>query len=694
MGRNAQLMIGSHIFFESEEHEVMGLAGQALRLRNEAGAILLISLAEVMSKPDFEVLDARREEGDWPDGTLLALVDEKTKADIDARTKQLLEVRDGSQVPIEDEDDQDPSEPDDTTRTERVTAKGRDWDVSVRTVWRHLAKLGGGGPERLVDGRKFRVGKPEYPLFASMLRGEIDGLDDNASVSASTLFDRVGAQLLEMGLEEEIPSRATAYRIFERIADKSEIRGRAKYRSGALNRPKNANQPLITDHPGQNVLIDSTTTNVMVVDPGSGVPTRAVLLAAMDHYSRSVLGIRVAPTGKGVDVAMLLIEMMQPKPAGPLMGEKSRWRVQGVSEQWIMRLFPHCEESGVAGIPYVLPEGISLDRGGDYLSRTTQHGAKVMGSNLIYARPRTWIDKSPLERFFRAISSMLFERLPGFTGRDVTERGASPEHEAILYPAELEDIIYAWVAEVYQRIRQKGLHPPRAPWQAMSPNEMYEEGIARVGFINVPIDGGVRLELLPIKYRTIQSHGVRINNLTYDAPSLDPYRKPKPNHLGRKKWAFRVDPRDITKVHFKNPDTGAWHVIPWVHWPDSDIPFPEATMLFVRRRLIDSGKGKAEHLIPIEFAMMLDRHLSGVKVERAEAHAFRVFSVNALRAKKDESRLLADGPGSQHSGALRGVSGDLERLDAVYEDGEEVSDSGDDEPLAPLGSFGDPGDDE
>src|SRR5690554_4509564 len=99
MGRNAQLKIGSHIFFEREEHEVMGLAGQTLRLRNEAGAILLISVAEVMSKPDFEVLDAPREEGDWPDGTLLAMADERTKADIDARMKQLLEVRDGTQVP-------------------------------------------------------------------------------------------------------------------------------------------------------------------------------------------------------------------------------------------------------------------------------------------------------------------------------------------------------------------------------------------------------------------------------------------------------------------------------------------------------------------------------------------------------------------------------------------------------------------
>ena len=51
--------------------------------------------------------------------------------------------------------------------------------------------------------------------------------------------------------------------------------------------------------------------------------------------------------------------------------------------------------------------------------------------------------KAACERAFGVIRSLLFEKLPGYTGVDVADRGADPEGDARLTAEEMEHLIHA-----------------------------------------------------------------------------------------------------------------------------------------------------------------------------------------------------------------------------------------------------------
>ena len=140
----------------------------------------------------------------------------------------------------------------------------------------------------------------------------------------------------------------------------------------------------------------------------------------------------------------------------------------------------------------------------------------------------------------------LLESLPGYTGPNVLARGKDIEADAVYFTHELEAIIGRWIAVDYQRRPHDGLRVPEAPHLRLSPNEAYEEAVARAGFLYVPRDPDLHLRLLPVEARVIGRAGVEIAGLTYDSPALDPYRQqrsPLPALEG--KWPIRVDPREL-----------------------------------------------------------------------------------------------------------------------------------------------------
>ena len=132
--------------------------------------------------------------------------------------------------------------------------------------------------------------------------------------------------------------------------------------------------------------------------------------------------------------------------------------------------------------------------------------------------------KSPIERFFRTLREGLLEALPGYKGPDVFSRGKDAEQDAFFYLGELEAIIREWVAVVYHRQPHDSLTDPRLPGLAMSPVQRYGYGIARAGRIEIPRDPDLRLEFLPLKWRTIKHYGVEIGGLRYNGPVVARYR--------------------------------------------------------------------------------------------------------------------------------------------------------------------------
>ena len=118
----------------------------------------------------------------------------------------------------------------------------------------------------------------------------------------------------------------------------------------------------------------------------------------------------------------------------------------------------------------------------------------------------------------------------------------------------------------------------------MSPAVMFEHGLARAGYIEVPRDPYLGYEFLATRWRTIQHYGVEIDSRRYSGPVLreygdrtSPYGGPRKNQ-----WPFQVDPDDITRIYFRDLD-GHWYALTWEHAPSLEMPLSEDALAFARK---------------------------------------------------------------------------------------------------------------
>jgi hypothetical protein len=201
----------------------------------------------------------------------------------------------------------------------------------------------------------------------------------------------------------------------------------------------------------------------------------------------------------------------------------------------------------------------------------------------------------------------LLESLPGYTGPNVLSRGKDIEADAVYFTHELEAIIGRWIAVDYQNRPHKGLRMPESPHLCLSPNEAYEEAVARAGFLYVPRDPELHLRLLPVQARVIGRGGVEIGGLSYDSPVLDRYRQQRsPLAAFDGKWPIRVDPRDLHRVWFQDPRDERFHELRWRHAREVARPFGASALTYIKRLLVESGmKRPTEEEIATGLARLL-----------------------------------------------------------------------------------------
>jgi hypothetical protein len=114
---------------------------------------------------------------------------------------------------------------------------------------------------------------------------------------------------------------------------------------------------------------------------------------------------------------------------------------------------------------------------------------------------------------------------------------------------------------------------------------MYEHGVERAGFLQVPPRADLVYDFLAVEWRTIQHYGVEIDRLRYNGPALTPYRNRTSPYIGAQagKWPLRVDDDDICHVYFQDPADGSWHALVWEHAESLDGPFSREALAYARR---------------------------------------------------------------------------------------------------------------
>ena len=459
---------------------------------------------------------------------------------------------------------------------------------------------------------------------------------DQSRPSRTMVIDRTNARVVARFGPDVVkqPSRATAFRVLEELEKRHPtFRLSTKRNRDIADRPGEAYGKLRPTRPGEYLLMDTTRLDVFALDPVTLRWVQAELTVGMDWYTRCVTGLRVTPVStKSVDAAAVLLQAYRPPLAGRDWPAYAVWPEHGVPRSVLID--PEAIDGPLTGAsgPAIVPETIVVDHGKIYVSEHLTSVCQRMGISIQPARLRTGRDKGPVERFFRTVREDLLQALPGYKGPDVHSRGLDPEGEAFFYLDELEAIIREWVAVVYHHRPHDGLVDPRLPAMRMSPATMFEHGMARAGYIEAPREPDLAYEFLKTEWRTVQHYGVEYGGRRYDGPALSPYRNMTSPHTGKAKgrWPIQVDPDDVTRVYFRDPDTREWHTLRWEHAPSLDMPLSEDALRFARKL------AAATYTYPddkIAVADLLKRWNVGLGDTRAERRM-------ALRQSRERSTLI------------------------------------------------------
>ena len=141
---------------------------------------------------------------------------------------------------------------------------------------------------------------------------------DNSTGTRSRLIRRVTKAVEATYGPGVVPSaRTTFYRLIDALATGRHTFGSAVTRRQTANRPQGMFTPTHAARPGEQVQVDSTPIDVLVL-LDNGVPVRADLTIAVDVATRTICAAVLRPVGtKAVDAALLLARMLVPEPMRP-----------------------------------------------------------------------------------------------------------------------------------------------------------------------------------------------------------------------------------------------------------------------------------------------------------------------------------------------------------------------------------------
>ncbi|WP_433625737.1 helix-turn-helix domain-containing protein [Nocardia sp. CA-120079] len=605
-GVGVQVGVGTRLLYDGEYGEIVEMAATSavlsVTIRLGPGKqIIRVSLRELLDSDKARIIpDGPGPSADDPDDvaavvlSALADADRDTVLDRAAHVREVLTgFRSGSAelaAPGEPRPQFDPQLP----LTSRYDAKAAELGVTDRTVKQWVSNYRADGEAGLVprraSGRKVARTRTDERWVETALEVMAEHTDQSRP-SRTMVIDRANARVIaRFGPDVvKLPARATAFRVLEELERQHPLfRLSTKRNRDIASRPGEAYGKLRPTRPGEYLLMDTTRLDVFALDPVTLRWVQAELTVAMDWYTRCIVGVRITPVStKSVDAAATLYQSFRPRPAGKDWPKHAVWPEHGIPRSVLVETDAIDGPWRGAAHPAIVPETIVIDHGKIYISEHLTSVCQRMGISIQPARLRTGRDKGPVERFFRTLREDLLQALPGYKGPDVHSRGLDPESEAFFFLDELEAIIQEWIGVVYHHRPHASLVDPRLPGLRMSPVAMFEHGLARAGYIEVPRDPNLAYEFLKVVWRTIQHYGVEFGGRRYKGKGevlSGLVGKPSP-YISKVKegWPIHYDPDDITRAYFRNPENGNWETLVWEHAAAATTPFSEDALKFARQ---------------------------------------------------------------------------------------------------------------
>ncbi|GAA2282455.1 helix-turn-helix domain-containing protein [Kitasatospora cystarginea] len=652
-----RLGVGARLVYDGEAVEVVETvataAGNEVVLKDRLGRMLRVAVKELLFSDRARVV---------PDGPGPSSADDEDLASVVVsalslperkrlreRTEHVREVRTGYRSGSaelardgEPRPEYDPALP----LMARYEAKAAEVGVTARTIERWVHAFQQDGEAGLAPSVRVRsvLERCDPRWVETAVEVMVEHLDQ-AQPMRKAVLDRTRARVIARfgaGVVE-IPGRSKGYEVLEELERQHPtFRLSTKRNRDIAARPKGAYGKLRPTRPGEYLLMDTTRLDVFALDPMTLRWVNCELTVAMDWYTRCITGLRLTPVStKSVDAAAVLYQAYRPPKVLPSWPAQAVWPEHGIPRSVLVDPAaidgPMARRAG----PALVPETIVVDHGKIFVSEHLTSVCTRMGISIQPVRLRTGRDKGPIERFFKTLRQDLLHALPGYKGPDIFSRGVSPEDEAFFFLDELADKIRQWVAADYHRAPHSGLVEPSIPGLRMSPAQMFEHGMARASYIEVPRDPYLALEFLETEWRTIQPYGVEINGRRYNGEGLYHDGRPSPYRTGL--WPFQVNPDDITRVYFRDLDR-EWHALVWEHAPGLDMPMSRDAhrygwKLAAARHSFPNERLVAEALLErwnLGFAMTLAERRMALRMARDQA-AFGI-ELEDLPAVKEAGR--------------------------------------------------------
>lgn len=325
----------------------------------------------------------------------------------------------------------------------------------------------------------------------------------------------------------------------KRIAEISEDKKLSKRYDKSV--AKNMYEPVQSSFSGAGyplsvVQIDHTLLDLIIVDDINRQPVgRPWITIAIDVFSRMVLGFYVSlDTPGATGTGLCLSHAILPKELWlAKMNVEGRWPCYG-----IMR-------------------SVHLDNAKEFHGYMLERACQEYGIEINFRPVKTPKYGGHIERLIGTVLNEV-HALKGTTFSDSAQRKFyKSEKQACFTISELEKWLTTFIVCVYHKRFHKAINT--------TPIARYSEGIAgsvsQLGTgLQKPIvqEVKLRLDFMPFIERTIQKYGVEISCITYYHDILRKWIHAHANadacHSRKRKFIFKMDPRDISVIYFYDPE--------------------------------------------------------------------------------------------------------------------------------------------
>lgn len=413
-------------------------------------------------------------------------------------------------------------------------------DVSVATIYRWMNRFKASDNIGALVDCEGRGGKGKHRI-SDKVSGVIHSIFEKEILNGTT-FKQTYIEIKKTCRNRKygIPSENTVRNFFKRLG--------AKARISRIRGPRTAGQ-IYDPVPGTNheevaplhwVEMDHTEADVMLVDEETGeVIGRPWVTIVLDVFSRMVLGFYASFQSPGCfGTGAALVHAMLPKEK-LLMG-------MGLDPE----LWP-CWGKFV---------NVRCDNAGEFKSDMLKRASHYYEMNFEFRTPGKPRHGAFIERWMGTFAERL-KNVRGSTNVSKEMRSRfKPEKNASLTLPQFNEWMTLMILTYNHEVHSGIGMAPMQKWHSGFFNE-----VNGIGFPDRLDDSSkrIRLDFMPHDVRCVCRTGVRINHIFYYDDVLINFIHTTDEKGLAKKYIFKKDPRDISKIYFLNPDDKQYYRVPY-----------------------------------------------------------------------------------------------------------------------------------